>query len=246
MPWRIMTAVDLQNEFVRALAENDRAHLLQAGRSMELPARFSFYEPGQPPRAVYFLNSGMASELVRMADGRTMDGSPVGRRGFVGVPGLVGGLGSFHHCVMQVPGDGLRVPVAVVKDMFDRSAGFRTMAARFLEARFVQATQSAACNLLHRMEQRLARWLLSTRIHTCSDEFLISQEFLSEMIGANRSTVTQTLGAMERSGLIHLDRSRIRIVSYDGLCSLACECYRVVDTVFGRITATPPGYNPEM
>jgi CRP-like cAMP-binding protein len=237
-----MTAVVLQNEFLRALMESDRARLIDAGRPVELPARFSFYEPGQSPRAVYFLHNGMASELVRMADGRTMDGSPVGRRGFVGVPGLIGGEGSFHHCVMQVPGDGLRVPIPVVKEMFERSAGLRGMAARFLEARFVQATQSAGCNLLHRMEQRLARWLLSTRSHTGSDEFQISQEFLSEMIGANRSTVTQTLGTMERSGLIHLDRNRIRITSYDGLCKLACECYQVIDTVFGQITAGAPEF----
>lgn len=229
--------MDVRNEFLRALAESHRARLLEAGRSVRLPPRFSFYEPGQLPQAVYFLNSGMASELVRMADGRTMDGSPVGRRGFVGVPAVLDADNSFHHCVMQVPGEGLRVPAAVVKEMFDNSADFRSIAARFLDARFVQATQSAACNLLHKMEQRLARWLLSTRSHTGGEEFQISQEYLSEMIGANRTTVTQTLGTLERSGLIRLERGSIRITGYDGLCNIACECYGVIDAAFAQITA---------
>lgn len=236
--------MEVRNDFLRALPESDRARLIDAGRSVDLPSRFSFYEPGQLPHAVYFLNTGMASELVRMADGHTMDGSPVGRRGFVGVPALLDADRSFHHCVMQVPGEGFRLPVAVVKEMFDTSPDFRGMAMRFLEARYVQATQSAGCNLLHRMEQRLARWLLSTRSHTGSDEFQISQEFLSEMIGANRSTITQTLGALERSRLIHLDRGLIRIVSCDGLCRTACECHRVIDAAFAGVTAHPAQDRP--
>lgn len=240
-----MTSVILRNEFLRALADSDRARLLDSGRSVQLPARFSFYEPGSLPQAIWFLNTGMASELVRMADGHSLDGSPVGRRGFVGVPAILDASGAFHHCVMQVPGEALRVPLAVVRDLFDNSAEFRSITGRFLEARFVQSTQNAACNLLHKMEQRLARWLLSTRSHTGSDEFQISQEYLSEMIGANRSTVTQTLGALETSGLIHLDRGLIRITSYDGLCTVACECYRVIDAALAQITPRAPAVPAE-
>ncbi|HLJ79468.1 MAG TPA: Crp/Fnr family transcriptional regulator [Acidobacteriaceae bacterium] len=235
-----MTSMIVRNEFLHALAESDRARLVESARSVELPSRFTFYEPGQLPRAIWFLNSGMASELVRLADGHTMDGSPVGLRGFVGVPAILDAYSSFHHCVMQVPGEALRVPVAVVKNLFDNSADFRGIAGRFIEARYVQATQSAACNLLHNMEQRLARWLLITRAHTASDEFHISQEYLSEMIGANRSTVTQTLGALERSGLIHLDRGAVKIASYQGLCKVTCECHCVIEEAFSRITACQP------
>lgn len=231
--------MDLRNEFLRTLGEHDRARLLHAGHSVQLPGRFSFYEPGELPHAIYFLNTGMASELIRLADGHTMDGSAVGRRGFVGVPAVLDAGRSFHHCVMQMPGEALRVPAALVKEMFDTSAEFRSVTMRFLEARYIQATQNAACNLLHKMEQRLARWLLTTRSHTGSEEFQISQEFLSEMLGANRSTITQTLGALEREGLIHLDRGVIRITSYGGLCDLGCECFRVIEAAFDQITAEP-------
>ena len=231
--------MEMRNEFLRTLGERDRAQLLHAGHSVQLPARFSLYQPGEPPHAIYFLNAGMASELVRMRDGRTMDGSPVGRRGFIGVPAVLDASSSFHHCLMQVPGEGLRVPVSVVRELFDHSAEFRNITGRFVEARFVQSTQNAACNLLHKMEQRLARWLLSTRNHTGSDEFQISQEFLSEMIGANRTTITQTLGTLERAGLIHLDRGVIKLTSYDGLREIGCECYEVIEAAFAQVSAEP-------
>ncbi|HKR27928.1 MAG TPA: Crp/Fnr family transcriptional regulator [Acidobacteriaceae bacterium] len=231
--------MQLRNDFLRTLGERDRAALVHAGHSVELPSRFTFYEPGELPHSVYFLNTGMASELVRMADGHTMDGSAVGRRGFVGVPAVLDADTSFHHCVMQVPGEGLRVPASLVREMFDASDEFRCLTLRFLEARYVQATQNAACNLLHKMESRLARWLLATRCHTGSNEFQISQEFLSEMVGANRTTVTQTLGTLEREGLIRLDRGVITITNYDGLCDLGCDCYRVIETAFDHITAEP-------
>lgn len=231
--------MEMRNEFLRTLGQRDRARLLHAGHSVQLPGRFSFYQPGELPHAIYFLNTGMASELVRLADGHTMDGSAVGRRGFVGVPAVLDAGRSFHHCVMQVPGEGLRVPAALVKEIFDTSAEFRSVTMRFLEARYIQATQNAACNLLHKMEQRLARWLLSTRNHTGSDEFQISQEFLSEMIGANRTTITQTLGTLERAGLIHLDRGVIKLTSYDGLREVGCECYGVIEAAFAQVSAEP-------
>lgn len=231
-----MTVVKTRNEFLQALPEHDRCALLDAGRPVELPGRFSFYEPGELPRAIYFLESGMASELVRMRDGRTIDGSPTGFQGFVGVPAVVTASTTYHHCVMQVPGEGLRVPVRVVRDLYEGSEEFRRLAGRFINARFIQGIQCAACNLLHKMKQRMARWLLTTRMHTASEEFQISQEYLSEMIGANRSTVTQCLGTLEREGLIALDRGTIRIANYQSLCEVGCECYQVIEAAFAQIT----------
>jgi CRP-like cAMP-binding protein len=232
--------VILRNEFLRSLPESERAQLLQAGRAVQIPQRFTFYFPGDSPEAIYFLETGMASELVRMSDGKTMDASPIGRRGLVGAPALLGAEGSFHHCVMQVPGEGHRVPAGLVKKLFETSSEFREIAGLFLHARFAQATQCAACNLLHRMEQRLARWLLITRSHTGVDEFQISQEYLSEMVGANRSTVTTTLHALERPGMVELDRSIIRIRDVDALSEVACECYRVTAAAFDQIGARAP------
>jgi DNA-binding IclR family transcriptional regulator len=105
-----------------------------------------------------------------------------------------------------------------------------------VNARFVQGIQCAACNLLHNMKQRMARWLLATRMHSGAEAFQISQEYLSEMIGANRSTVTQCLGTLERAGLIALDRGTISIVNCEALTEVACECYRVIEAAFAQVT----------
>ncbi|HET7347107.1 MAG TPA: Crp/Fnr family transcriptional regulator [Acidobacteriaceae bacterium] len=230
-----MTSVNMRNEFLAALPETDRTALLDTATQVELPARFSFYAPGELPQAIYFLESGMASELVRMSDGRTIDGSPTGRYGFVGVPAVLGATDSFHQGVMQVPGEGLRVPIGVVQELYANSESFGMLAGRFLHARFLQAIQCAACNLLHNMKQRMARWLLTTRMHTGTEEFHISQEYLSEMIGANRSTVTQCLGALEREGLVRLDRGAINIAHYNALRHAACECYGVIEAAFAQL-----------
>ena len=229
-----------QNEFLRFLPEADRSEILHSARLVSLPQRFTFYHPGDVPDAVYFLESGMASELIRLSDGRTMDASPVGLRGFVGVPALLGAEAAIHHCVMQVPGEGLRVSASLVKNLFETSPIFRSVSGRYLHARFAQATQCAACNLLHRMEQRLARWLLITRSHTSSDEFQISQEYRSEMVGANRSTVSITLGSLERSRLLALDRMIIRLRDVPALSKVACECYQVTVEAFDQIGALAP------
>ena len=244
----MVTTSDTDNEFLRALPDEDRSEVLQAARRVRLPQRFTFYHAGELPGAIYFLEKGMASELIRMASGRTMDASPVGRRGFVGVPAILGADSSFHHCVMQVGGEGLRVPVSVVKALYETSSAFRRVMGRFMHARFAQATQCAACNLMHRMEQRLARWLLITCTHTGSHHFRISQEYLSEMVGANRSTVTTTLRALERSGSIELDRTAITLKDTEALYRVACECYRVTVAAFEKIR-TPviveaPGIGP--
>src|SRR6185312_2028184 len=230
-----MTSVRIRNEFLAGLPETDRTALLHAAKQVELPAHFSFYEPGKLPSAIYFLEEGMASELVRMSDGRTLDGSPTGRYGFVGLPALLGATDSFHHCVMQVSGEGLRVPIAVMQEHYAESESFGMLAGRFMHARFLQAIQCAACSLLHNMKQRMARWLLTTRLHTGSEEFQISQEYLSEMIGANRSTVTQCLGTLEREGLVALDRGTIKIADYNALRHDACECYGVIEAAFAQI-----------
>jgi CRP-like cAMP-binding protein len=226
-----------RNGIIAQLDEVDQSYLLRESRPVHLEQQFTFYELGEIPRYIYFLTEGMASEVVRLGDGRLVDGSPVGRDAFVGVPALLQVVKSHHHCVMQVEGDALRVPAELVLALMDRSARFRTMAQRFVHARFVQATQCAACNLLHTMEQRLARWLLVTCQHTGSTAFQITHEYIAEMLGANRTTVSLRLGTFQRAGLIDLDRELIRIRRVEELRSRVCECYGVIAEAFDAITA---------
>ena len=231
----------LRNRLLLRLSESERAYLLAASRAVAVEQRYTFYEAGQLPREAFFPDSGMVSEVVRMADGRLVDGSPVGRDGFVGVPTVLGVDRSYHHCVMQVSGEGRRIPAERVAALLDKSAHFRSMSYQFLHARFVQATQGAACNLLHTMEQRLARWLLITCRHTGSPEFHITHEYIAEMLGANRTTVSLKLGHLRQARLIDLDRGLVRIRAVEELRSRVCECYGVISDVFDGITDLKPG-----
>lgn len=224
-----------ENQFLSALSGADRVHLMQVSRRVQVAQRFSFYEPGGRPEAIYFPETGMASELVRMSDGRAIDGSPVGVDGFIGVPAILGVDRSFHHCVMQVPGSVLRVPTETVRALFENSPGFRSLTLQLVHARFVQATQCAACNLLHTMDQRLARWLLCARRHTSADSFQVTQEFISEMVGANRSTITTALGAFQRAGFVRFERGLVTIVDAPKLMTASCECYEVICAALDRI-----------
>lgn len=173
----------------------------------------------------------MASELIRISDGRTVDAAPIGRDGLVGIPALFADQ-PIHHCVMQIPGQAWRASVQSVRTALQESASFRRLLDTVVEARFAQATQCAACNLLHSIEQRLARWLLTARFHARSDTLNITQQFVSEMLGANRSTVNLTLGIFERAGLIEFRRGVVHIVDAGKLGDVACECYAVIEKVF--------------
>lgn len=231
------TSASRRNGMLAQLDESEQTYLLRATRPVHLEPQFTFYETGRIPRDIYFLTKGMASEVVRLGDGRLVDGSPVGRDAFVGVPIVLQVAKSYHHCVMQVEGYALRVPAERVLALMDRSARFRHMVLHFVYARFVQATQCAACNLLHTMEERLARWLLVTCHHTGSAAFQITHEYIAEMLGAHRSTVSVKLGAFQRAGLIELDRGLIRIQRPEELRWQACECYQIIAEVFDGITA---------
>ncbi len=222
------------NSILAGLPEPDRKALLANAAREDVEQRYTFYDPEKPARAVWFVESGMASELIRSIDGRSVDTAPIGRDGLVGFPALFG-LPVIHHCMMQVAGQVSRVPVAAVRNTLERSPEFRRLIYSLMEARHSQATQFAACNLLHPIEARLARWLLAARFHARTDTLNVTQQFVSEMLGANRSTVTLALGAMERAGLIEYQRAVVHIVDAAKLKNASCECYEVVEKVFAPL-----------
>jgi CRP-like cAMP-binding protein len=184
----------------------------------------------------------MTSELVPMRDGRVVDTCPMGRDGLAGMPALLG-QASFHHCVVQISATAWRVPAEHVRKLIAQSPRFKGLVDMLAHARFCQAAQFAACNLLHPIEGRLARWLLTTHFHSHSDVLNISQQFISEMLGANRSTTSTALNALQRDGLIRSERGATRLLDVARLREAACECYEVVEAAFaplrGSIDVSP-------
>ena len=137
----------------------------------------------------------------------------------------------------QIPGRALKVPTRAVLEEIRRTAGLNRLLLRYAEAVMVQIAQHAACNRTHSMEQRCARWLLMARDRVESDDFPLTQQFLAQMLGVRRATVTVIAGALQKAGLIDYSRGRIHVVDRRGLQDVACECYDVVQRVMKKVTA---------
>jgi CRP-like cAMP-binding protein len=176
--------------------------------------------------------------LTTMTDGSTIEVGMVGMEGMVGVSALLGGVTSAQQVIMQIAGSALRMNAALCKSVFDESEPVRSVMLRFTDALLNLGAQTAACNRLHSVEQRCARWLLMSSDRTQSDMLPLTQEFLSSMLGVRRAGVTETAGELQRSGLIRYHHGQITIVDREGLEATACECYRLDRDRFDRLLLT--------
>ena len=196
-------------------------------QSLPLNAGLLLYEADQVPKYAYFLDSGMASEVAVTNSGASLEVAVTGKEGVVGVPGLLQYNASATRCMMQLSGHGRRIRtdrllVAIEQD------GLRNIFHRYLQSRFIQMSQLAICIHLHSVEERLARWLATSSDYSESNQFELTHEFLSQMLGARRSTVTLAAGVLHGAGLIDYRRGKINIVNRSGLEDAACECYLIL------------------
>ena len=179
----------------------------------------------EPIANVFFMNEGIASMLVETDDGRSVEVGVSGREDMIGLL-LTAGLNSYPHSVIvQVPGDGFRIDSNTIRNAIANLPEFRRMLVRLLGIRSVQFAQNAACNRLHNVRQRLARWLLVTHDRLESDTVATTHDFLSKMIGTDRPTVSVAIADLEREGIVARSRGSIQIVNRAGLEQLSCRCY---------------------
>jgi CRP-like cAMP-binding protein len=193
-----------------------------------------FYEVGAPFENVYFIEQGLASVLTDLTNGPTIGVGMIGIEGMVGVPVLLGDETSAQRVIVQVPGTALRMKAAPCKVAFDESAAVRRVLLRFAAARLNFSAQTAACNRVHSIKQRCARWLLMSSDRIQSDVMPMTHEFLSSMLGVRRTGVTAIAGELQRSGLIHYQRGQVTIVDHAGFEATACECYRIDHARFAQ------------
>lgn len=184
----------------------------------------------------YFLEDGMASIVVTMSDGGTVEVGVVGRDGISGLPLLLETDSIPTRTFMQISGSGFRIKAARLSEAYARPGRLRTLLQNYLQNHLVQTSQSAACNRLHEAEQRLAKWLLICRDRTDSDYLALTHEFLSQMLGTRRSTVTLAAGILHRAGLIKYSRGHVTILDGKGLEKAACECYRAIQKESKRLS----------
>jgi len=188
----------------------------------------SLYEPNRPLEFVHFPNSGMVSLVIETEDGRTVEVGEVGKEGFAGIPAAVGMKMSQVREIVQIEGNGFRMRAGELHILSASTPQFHLMMTRYAVLQGLQIAQTAACNRLHNIEQRLARWLLITQDRVDSSKFAITQDFLGTMLGTDRPTVTVTAALLQKKRIIVHMRGVVQILSRAKLQSCACECYAAI------------------
>ena len=202
---------------------------------VDLPQYEIFHEPGEKIDFAYFLNEGMTSLVALSVDGRSVEVGIVGKEGMVGMSLMVGILRGTFRAIMQMAGNGSRIRSEVFQAILPCASTLRSELSRFALMQGIQVAQLAACNRLHDIDQRLARWLLMCQDRVDSQLLPLTHEFLAQMLGTGRPSVTLAAGALESSGLIENMRGTVKIVNRKSLEEAACECYGVVQHLNGGL-----------
>jgi CRP-like cAMP-binding protein len=224
------TAKPVKREFTNTLLQAldpdsiERLHLHPLSFEVEHELEF----PGSLIEHLYFLEEGMASMTTTFKDGAQVEVGMFGYESVIGVSALMGTRRALNRVYTQIAGSGYSCPLEVARKEFDRGGLFQTLLLRYVQAQLVQVIQSAGCNAKHTFDQRLARWLLISADRARCERFKMSQQFLSEMLGSTRSTMSITAAELKQEGLIEYTRGTIHILDRASLERKACECYKVI------------------
>ena len=217
-----------RNRLLAALTSADHSLLAPHLKELSLELGLLLQEAGEPVEHIYFPHQGMISLLAVMSDGQGIETATVGSEGVVGAMSGFGARLGFTRAVVQAPLVASRISSLQFQAALQKSETLRNLMASYSETLLAQVQQTAACNALHAMESRLARWLLQTRDRIDTDVLPLTQDFLSQMLGVRRTTVTLVARQLEQAGLIQNRRGRIVIIDREGLKDVACECYAII------------------
>jgi len=193
------------------------------------------YESGAQMEHIYFPTTAIVSLLYLMEDGASAEMGMAGKEGVVGVALFMGGNTMPNRAVVQSAGGAVRMRARVLRDEFARGGAFQRLLLRYTQALLTQMSQTAVCNRLHAIEQQLCRWLLLSHDRLDSDELVMTQELIANMLGVRREGVTAAAGRLQEQGLISYVRGRIQVLDRRGLEAAACECYKVVKDEYDRL-----------
>jgi CRP-like cAMP-binding protein len=219
-----------ENRLLQALPHPYKEALLARLEFVALPISTVLYYPDKTPKYAHFVTSGMTSIVTYMEDGSGVEVGLVSNEGMVESLHMLGASAVPTTGFMQIAGSALRMPYEVLHTEFLSNAIVRSLILQAVQRQTLIVSQVAACNRLHEVEERMARWLLMVRDRIGADEFYLTQEFLAQMIGARRTTVTMVAGALQRSGLIQYSRGNLQILDAARLEEAACECYPIIRT----------------
>jgi CRP-like cAMP-binding protein len=202
---------------------------------VSLAAQQDLYDVNDPISHVYFPKTGMISLVTLLEDGRQVESGTIGREGLVGLPIVLGFGYSTHRIMCQVPSESLRLPISPFMEALKHSPQLYSLLKRFVVVSLRNTAQIVACNVLHPVLERLCRWLLMLHDRAGMEEFPITQEFLAEMLGVRRQTISIIAGTLQKADLINYRRGVVQILNRKGLEDGACECYEVMKESYDRI-----------
>jgi CRP-like cAMP-binding protein len=230
-----------RNRLLASLPPGELARLWPRLQPVELAIRQILQAPEHPVTAVYFVESGYACRLAPLEDGDSAEVGLIGPEGMVGLAVLLEGDSDSFEIIVQVPGTALRMDAPAFREEVDRIPFLRTLLHRYALAHFEQVARLAACNGRHVIEQRLSRWLLMSPDRVEGDDFPMTHEFLSMMLGVRRAGVSVAAATLQKAGLIRYERGRMAITDRPGLETASCECYGIARRAHDRLLGSPAG-----
>lgn len=232
MPARHGLLEPARNKLLGALSRQEQSRLQPYLESVSLEFDEVLYEPDTQIWHVYFPTSGMISLVVVLQDGLLTQVGRVGSEGMVGLPVFLGVPTSQTRATVEIPGEALRMKSQIFRQEVNRAGALSNRLLRYTQALLRQTERLTACNTWHTVEQRLCRWLLVAHDRVQTDQFEITQQFLSRMLATHRQSVTLAASHLQQAGLIRYSRGKLKILNRQGLEAAACECYRAVHQIF--------------
>jgi CRP-like cAMP-binding protein len=223
------------NQLLASLPESDYQVLAAQLERMPMPLGMAVYESGDAQGFVYFPVDSIVSLLYVLESGASTEIAVTGKEGLVGISLFMGGESTPSRAIVQSAGHGYRVRGAVLRQLFESSGDVQHLLLRFTQALITQMTQTAVCNRHHAVDQQLCRWLLLMLDRLASDEVLMTQELIANMLGVRREGVTEAAGKLQSEGLIEYRRGRITVLDRPQLEARVCECYGVVKKEYDRL-----------
>jgi CRP-like cAMP-binding protein len=218
----------VKNQLLARLPTKEYQRLLPQLEPVNLPFGEVIYEPGASIRHVYFPNDSIISLLVEVAERGALEVGIVGNEGMTGISVFMGVNTSLNRAVVQGAGTALRMKAAALRNEASHIGSLHRLLHRYSQSLLAQASQSAACNRFHRVDAQLARWLLMTHDRLRTEEFRVTQKFMSHMLGVRREGVTWAAIALQKDQLISYSRGHVKILNRAGLEAASCECYKII------------------
>ncbi|WP_036481663.1 Crp/Fnr family transcriptional regulator [Myxosarcina sp. GI1] len=227
------------NRLLAALTSETYQKLVPYLQSVELPQHKILYHAGESYDYAYFPSHAIVSTVAIMENGSTTEIGVIGNEGMVGLPIILNTTYTNSTAIVQVGGTGVRIAAYRLQEEMEHNRELKQALMSYVQARIIQLGQTAACNRYHTIEQRFARWMLMVRDSIGKDEFKLTQEFISQMLGVRRAGVTTVASKFQEQGIIHYVRGSITITDPEKLKTSACECYKLIANEFDRLLRSP-------